>query len=121
MTAAEAFARLHPRPRRSIIFLLVSGEEKGLWGSDYFGANPTVPIEQIVANFNADMIGRNWTDTIVAIGKEHSDLGETLNRVNARHPELNMTAIDDLWPQERFGATASSRRWTRAAAARRRR
>ncbi len=59
-------------------------------------------MEQIVANLNADMIGRNWTDTIVVIGKEHSDLGETLNRVNAAHPELNMTAIDDIWPEENF-------------------
>jgi len=48
------------------------------------------------------MVGRNWTDTIVAIGKEHSDLGLTLAQVNAAHPELGMTAIDDLWPQESF-------------------
>src|SRR5262249_12515393 len=56
----------------------------------------------IVADLNADMIGRNWKDTIVAIGKEHSDLGSTLNRVNAAHRELHMTAIDDRWPQESF-------------------
>jgi Zn-dependent M28 family amino/carboxypeptidase len=80
----------------------VSGEEKGLWGSGYFAAHPPVPVEQMVANFNADMVGRNWSDTIVVIGKEHSDLGETMNRVNAQHPELNMTAIDDLWPEENF-------------------
>ena len=59
-------------------------------------------MEQIVANLNADMVGRNWPDTIVVIGKEHSDLGETLNRVNAAHPELGMTAIDDIWPEENF-------------------
>jgi hypothetical protein len=99
---AEAFATLHPRPKRSIIFLTVSGEEKGLWGSTYFAAHPPVPVEQMVANVNADMVGRNWTDTIVVIGKEHSDLGETLERVNVAHPELNMTAIDDLWPEENF-------------------
>ncbi len=100
--AAEAFAALNPRPKRSIIFLTVSGEEKGLFGSEYFAQNPPVPVEQIVANLNADMVGRNWRDTIVVIGKEHSDLGATLNRVNQEHPELNMTAIDDLWPQQRF-------------------
>jgi Zn-dependent M28 family amino/carboxypeptidase len=61
-----------------------------------------VPIHQIVADINIDMIGRNWPDTIVAIGREHSDLGTTLNRVNAAHPELGMTAIDDRWPEERF-------------------
>jgi hypothetical protein len=99
---AEAFSRPGARPKRSIIFLTVSGEEKGLWGSDFFASNPPVPIKQIVADINIDMIGRNWPDTIVAIGKEHSDLGATLNRVNTAHPELGMTAIDDRWPEERF-------------------
>jgi Zn-dependent M28 family amino/carboxypeptidase len=88
---AEAFSRPGARPKRSLIFLTVSGEEKGLWG-----------IKQIVADINIDMIGRNWPDTIVAIGKEHSDLGATLERVNAAHPELGMNAIDDRWPEERF-------------------
>lgn len=99
---AEAFSRPGARPRRSVIFLTVSGEEKGLWGSDYFAGAPPVPVKQLVANVNIDMIGRNWPDTIVAIGKEHSDLGATLDRVNAAHPELRMTAIDDRWPEERF-------------------
>ena len=99
---AEAFSRPGARPKRSVIFLTVSGEEKGLWGSDYFATNPPVPIKQIVADINIDMIGRNWPDTIVAIGKEHSDLGATLERVNAAHPELGMHAIDDRWPEERF-------------------
>jgi Zn-dependent M28 family amino/carboxypeptidase len=100
--AAEAFAQLGPRPKRSIIFLTVSGEEKGLWGSAYFADHPPVPIGDIVADLNTDMVGRNWKDTIVVIGKEHSDLGATLNRVGAAHPELRMQPIDDLWPQENF-------------------
>ena len=99
---AEAFASLPTKPKRSMIFLLVSGEEKGLWGSAYFAENPPVPIERMVADLNADMVGRNWPDTIVAIGMEHSDLGETLGLVNEAHPELGMTAIDDIWPEERF-------------------
>jgi hypothetical protein len=99
---AEAFSRPGARPRRSIIFLTVSGEEKGLWGSRYFSEHPPVPVDRIVADLNIDMIGRNWRDTIVAIGKEHSDLGATLERVNRAHPELGMTAIDDRWPEERF-------------------
>ena len=99
---AEAFSRPGARPRRSIIFLTVSGEEKGLWGSRYFSEHPPVPVDRIVADINIDMIGRNWADTIVAIGKEHSDLGATLERVNRAHPELGMTAIDDRWPEERF-------------------
>jgi len=102
MELAEAFAALRPRPKRSFIFLTVSGEEHGLWGSDYFSVHPPVDIGNIVADLNADMIGRNWKDTIVVIGKEHSDLGATLNQVNAAHPELNMTAIDDIWPEENF-------------------
>jgi peptidase M28-like protein len=99
---AEAFSQTDARPRRSVIFLTVSGEEKGLWGSDVFTSRPPVPIKHIVADINIDMIGRNWRDTIVAIGKEHSDLGATLERVNRAHRELGMTAIDDRWPEERF-------------------
>jgi Peptidase family M28 len=99
---AEAFSRTGARPKRSIIFLTVSGEEKGLWGSRYFTEHPVVPLAKVVADLNIDMIGRNWPDTVVAIGKEHSDLGATLDRVNAHHKELGMTAIDDIWPEERF-------------------
>jgi len=99
---AKAFTSLNPRPKRSIVFLNVSGEEKGLWGSAWFADHPTVPISNVVADLNIDMIGRNWKDTIVAIGKEHSDLGATLNRVAAAHPELNMHAIDDIWPDQNF-------------------
>jgi len=61
-----------------------------------------VPLAGIVADLNTDMVGRNWRDTIAVIGKEHSDLGATLNRVSAAHPELRMRAIDDIWPQENF-------------------
>jgi hypothetical protein len=99
---AEAFAKKGVKPKRSIIFLTVSGEEGGLRGSRYYAEHPSVPIERIVANVNIDMIGRNWPDTIVAIGREHSDLGATLDRVAAAHPELGMAVIDDKWPEERF-------------------
>ena len=102
MEVAEAMAGLDVPPRRSVLFVLVSGEERGLWGSDHFSANPPVPVEAMVANLNADMVGRNWSDTIVAIGREHSSLGATLEEVNAAYPDLGMTAIDDLWPDERF-------------------
>ncbi|MFC1791431.1 M20/M25/M40 family metallo-hydrolase [Gemmatimonadota bacterium] len=99
---AEAFSMLADRPKRSIIFLAVSGEEAGLLGSRNFAENPVAPLEQVVANLNSDMISRNATDTIVAIGKEHSDLGATLARVNDAHPELNLTAVDDMWPDQNF-------------------
>jgi len=97
---AEAFATLEPRPRRSMIFLAVSGEEKGLWGSAHFTEHPPVPIDAMVAGLNADMVGRNWRDTIAVIGREHSDLGSTLDRVAAAHPETGMTPVGDLWPEE---------------------
>lgn len=99
---ARAFAQPGARPRRSMIFLTVSGEERGLWGSAHFADHPPVPADQIVANINMDMIGRNWEDTVVVIGKEHSDLGATLHAVARAHPGLNMAMIDDLWPEQNF-------------------
>jgi len=102
LEAAEAFATLAPHPKRSLAFMTVSGEERGLWGSQFFSEHPTVPLANVVADLNSDMVGRNWKDTIVVIGKEHSNLGATLNRVARAHPELRMTPIDDIWPQERF-------------------
>ena len=102
MLAARAFALLQPRPRRSLVFMTVSGEEKGLWGSEYFAEHPTVPLQAVVADLNTDMVGRNWRDTIAVIGKEQSDLGATLDRVAAAHPELHMTPVGDMWPLEDF-------------------
>ncbi|HSJ09522.1 MAG TPA: M20/M25/M40 family metallo-hydrolase, partial [Longimicrobiales bacterium] len=102
MELAEAFAMLPIKPKRSIIFLAVSAEEKGLLGSRYYADNPTVPIESIVANVNIDMIGRNNPDSVVVIGKDYSSLGPLLERINAQHPELRMTTSDDLWPEQRF-------------------
>src|SRR5690606_30249713 len=102
MELAEAFSQLPVAPKRSIIFLGVSGEEKGLLGSSYFADNPTVPIEKIVANVNIDMIGRNNPDSVVVIGKTYSSLGPLLEQINTQHPELRMTTSDDLWPEQRF-------------------
>ena len=102
MEVAEAFASLDPRPRRSALFVMVSGEEGGLWGSNAIVADPNIDLDALVANFNADMVGRNWPDTIVAIGREHSELGTLLESVQRRLPELGMTAIDDRWPDEQF-------------------
>jgi len=100
LALAEAFARAPQK--RSMIFLTVSGEEHGLWGSSWFATHPPVRIDQIVADLNLDMIGRNWKDSIVVVGLEHSDLGATLAKVNAAHPELGITAMRDPWPQENF-------------------
>jgi hypothetical protein len=58
---AEAFSKAKADghgPRRSILFLNVTGEEKGLFGSEYYSENPLLPLKNTVANFNIDMIGR---------------------------------------------------------------
>jgi hypothetical protein len=56
-------------PKRSILFMAVSGEEKGLLGSDFYTRNPVYPLENTVANLNIDMIGRN--DDKYAEGDEY--------------------------------------------------
>ncbi|MCA8943057.1 MAG: M20/M25/M40 family metallo-hydrolase, partial [Planctomycetes bacterium] len=56
---AEAFAKASARPKRSVVFLAVSGEELGLWGSRYWSENPTWPLARVVADINIDMIGRD--------------------------------------------------------------
>ena len=58
MSIAKAMAEGAQKPKRSILFIWHAGEEKGLWGSEYFADNPTVPINSIVTQLNIDMIGR---------------------------------------------------------------
>jgi Zn-dependent M28 family amino/carboxypeptidase len=99
---AEAFAALGQRPARSIVFVLVSGEEKGLLGSQFFVENPPVPVAQMAANINMDMIGRNAPDTVVAIGQDYSSLGPAIQALAAAHPELGLTIAPDLWPEEQL-------------------
>lgn len=55
---AGALTKLNPRPRRSILFMCVFGEERGLLGSRYYGRNPIFPIEATVADINLEQIGR---------------------------------------------------------------
>ncbi len=97
---AEAFASARERPKRSVVFMTVSGEERGLWGSAYFADHPTVPLADVIADLNIDMVGRNAKDTVAVIGREHSNLGVTLDSVAAAHRELNIKPVGDLWPQE---------------------
>lgn len=79
LEVARALVATPARPRRSILFLATTGEEKGLQGSEYFTANPTVPIENIVANINMDMVIFMWKlQDVVGFGAEHSTLVETL-------------------------------------------
>ena len=102
LEVAEALAGMAERPRRSVVFLHVSGEELGLLGSQHFTENPTIPLDRIVANVNVDMIGRNAADRVVVIGKDYSSLGEVVDRAASTHPELGLEAVDDPWPEEQF-------------------
>jgi hypothetical protein len=97
---AEAFADLATPPRRSILFVLFSGEERGLLGSRYYAGSQEAPIGQVVAMINLDMIGRNWTDRVAAIYQLDSDIFERAERVADAHPELNMSLLTDPWPEE---------------------
>ncbi len=61
MELAKIFAQAKQEgkgPRRSILFMLVTAEEKGLLGSDYYTQNPVFPLENTVVNLNIDMVGR---------------------------------------------------------------
>ena len=59
LSIAGAFANGATRPKRSILFVWHCGEEKGLWGSEYFTEYPTVPLQNVITQLNIDMIGRS--------------------------------------------------------------
>jgi Zn-dependent M28 family amino/carboxypeptidase len=81
----ETAARLHEaneRPKRSILFLAVTGEEKGLLGSRYFVAHPTVPRRAIVADINTDMFLPLFPlKELMVLGLDESDLGADIRAV----------------------------------------
>ena len=73
--AARAYTAMPERPRRSILFVAVTGEERGLVGSDYFAHYPTVPSGSMVANVNLDMPLLLYPlADVIAFGSEHSSL-----------------------------------------------
>jgi len=73
--AARALAAMPKPPRRSILFITLTGEEHGLLGSDYFAHHPTVPSDALVANVNLDMpLVLNPIAGVIAFGAEHSSL-----------------------------------------------
>jgi hypothetical protein len=97
---AGAFAALPRAPRRSVLFLIVTGEEMGLLGSDYFAEYPTIPIDRIVANVNLDGLALLYPlREIVPLGAEHSTLDSTAARVAKR---LDIVLAPDPFPQEVF-------------------
>ena len=72
--------------KRSIMFLSVTAEEKGLLGADYFANNPTVPLNSIVANVNLDMpvLLYDFAD-VIAFGASHSTLGDTVTKAAEKY------------------------------------
>jgi Zn-dependent M28 family amino/carboxypeptidase len=79
-------ALLVERPKRSVIFVWHTGEEKGLLGAYYFVSHSPVPVEKITANLNMDMLARNDPNSIYVIGsnKLSSELDKTLNDISKR-------------------------------------
>lgn len=77
--AARKFAESGRPPRRSVLFMAVTGEEKGLRGADFYAANPTVPRNSIVGVVNLDMpmLLYPFTD-VIAFGGEHSTIAPTI-------------------------------------------
>ncbi len=67
---AEAFATAKTRPKRSLLFVWHTGEEAGLYGSEFYTDHPTVPRDSIVAQLNMDMVGRGAATDITGEKKE---------------------------------------------------
>jgi Zn-dependent M28 family amino/carboxypeptidase len=119
LSIAEALAKAPNRPKRSVLFVWHCGEEKGLWGSEYFNKFPTVDIKHVIAQLNIDMIGRSkapgdtnarnkeLTDanSIYVIGKDmmSSTLGSIVDGVNSSYLKLGYdTRYDDPKDTNRF-------------------
>jgi hypothetical protein len=93
---AEALAAMPVKPKRSILFVWHTAEEKGLLGSKWFTDNPTVPRGQIVAQLNMDMVGRGSAADIAGGGPDYlqlvgsrrvsTELGDIVEAVNAASP-----------------------------------
>lgn len=112
---AEAFVKAKAAgkgPRRSILFMTVSGEEKGLWGSGYYAANPAFPLKKTTANLNIDMVGRidslfGKTDTtnyvyVVGTDKLSSELNPITLEAN-KQTKLHLSyKYDDPKDQQRI-------------------
>lgn len=97
METARMFSQLPVAPKRSILFVAVTGEERGLLGADYFVRNPTRPLESLVANVNLDMplLTYKFAD-VIAFGASHSSMGEKVATAVA-NADIKLT--DDPWPE----------------------
>jgi hypothetical protein len=96
--AAKVLSGLPRRPRRSLLFVAVTAEEKGLRGADYFAQYPTVPLEKIVADVNLDMFLMIFPlRDVVAYGAEHSSLGRVVEEAARK---VGFEVSPDPAPQE---------------------
>jgi len=98
LEVARAFQQAGKAPRRSVLFLAVTGEEKGLLGAEYFARNPTVPLSSLVANVNLDMpiLTYDFLD-LIAFGAERSSLAGAVRKAAARE---NVALSPDPMPEE---------------------
>jgi hypothetical protein len=92
-----AQAMVNDKPARSIIFVWFTGEEKGLWGSEYFVANPPVAIEKISACINLDVVSGNDLEkiTVIASAQLSSELDELVRMVSDKHIKVNLDYMTD--------------------------
>lgn len=98
LEVARVLAGLEPRPRRSVLFLFVTAEERGLLGSDYFAANPTVNKAKVVANVNVDMPLLLYPPAeVVAFGAENSTLEDAARAAAAA---VGLVLAPDPMPEE---------------------
>jgi hypothetical protein len=98
LETARLLSTMPEQPKRSILFVVVTAEEKGLLGSSYFATNPTVPATQMVANVNLDMplILYPFAD-IIAFGSTHSSLGPI---VASAAEKIDLSLSDDPMPEQ---------------------
>ena len=78
IAAAKSFSL--QRPKRSILFLAVTGEELGLLGSQYYAENPLIPLNQVIFNLNIDNAGYNTTEHISIIGHGRTGTDDLLQK-----------------------------------------
>lgn len=98
LEVARVMSEEKQQPRRSVIFLASTGEEKGLLGADYYARHPTVPIKTIVGNVDLDMPVLTYAFTdLVAYGADHSTLGKLA--ADAVQP-MKLTLSPDPTPEE---------------------
>ncbi len=96
---ADARAFVKSPARRSVLFVIHGAEERGLLGSRYYAAHPTVPITSIVAVLNGDMIGRNDTNSAAVLGAvpPHRNSTELVEMALAANREGPKFTLDSSW------------------------